>query len=138
VILAGCGGDGGGDPSDAVDLDGLWALQAEVTNPTAQAECSAGGSLFIQQNGAQFTGSLGQSIGSCTDPDGEFASGNLDGVLLFGSIHERQVTYTHRSCQMVGTAIGTPVSRIEGTIACTSLRYRDEDIAASGTWEATK
>jgi hypothetical protein len=39
---------------------------------------------------------------------------------------------------MVGTAIGSPVTRIEGTITCTALRYRGEDIAASGTWEATR
>jgi hypothetical protein len=140
ILLAGCGGSSADDgfptaPTQPINVNGPWVIQAAIANPDLRASCSMSGTLFLAQTGNQFTGTLTQSHGTCSDPSGQ-VSGALDGLVEAGGVNGDQVSYAHGPCALVGET-NSRSDEVEGTITCIAP-YNGETVPASGTWRMTR
>jgi hypothetical protein len=135
VLVVACSDDDDGtDPNDIVDIDGDWIFSASASNPELDVSCVLAGSLSIQQNESQFTGTITESEGTCTTPEGDFIF-DSDGAIGGGAIvNEDEVQFDDPFCTYSGQAQGNPADQIEGEVACV-FSIDGVDVPMEGTWQ---
>ena len=138
LILVACGGssnnDGPTGPTPPADITGVWTIAAHVSG--SQANCSAAGTLTLNQTGTLFNGTFTESSGLCTTPSDQL-SGSLDGLVSGGTVNGTEVTYANGPCNLAGQATGTPANSVSGTMSCVVL-YQGQNASLTGTWQMTR
>jgi hypothetical protein len=135
VLAVACSDDDDGtDPNDIVDIDGDWVFSASASNPELDVSCVLGGSLSIQQSGSEFSGTISDSDGTCTTPEGDFTF-DADGPIGSGTIvNEDEVQFDDGFCTYSGQAQGNPADQVEGDAECVFVIAGNE-ISMDGTWQ---
>lgn len=137
VTLAACGGDGGGGPSEPLNIAGTWSFEAhDMTAPGATGSCAMTGQMVFEQDGAVVSGEYTIDRITCTGPGGGTYEGPITGPIVSGEVDGNQVHFHFdtEDLDQHGTVSG---NRMTGT--CT---WRGEidggHVTLTGKWSAAR
>jgi hypothetical protein len=99
--------------------------------------CAASGTFQISQSGSQFSGTVNQTDGVCTFPDGTVIDNTGTFTISGGQIDGSRISFQAPFCTLDGTISGNPPNRLSGSETC-DLDVSGQTIRFTGTWQASR
>src|SRR6185437_3313033 len=135
VGLAACGGDSTGP--QVVNLQGVWNYSSTISSGSAQISCNESGTVSVNQNGSNFTGTSDATAGTCTDSFGDTTDNTGIATVSGGQVNGTNVSFQAGGCQFVGTVSGDPANSLTGTETCTQA-FSGTNYVFTGPFQASR
>ena len=132
LVLAGCGSSTAPQPPS---LSGTYAFGVNIANTREGIRCDISGTVEFVQDGDLFSGTARDTV-ACSGLGSNFTreeTPDIDGQFR-GRAAEVEFTILRAPCEARGTASGSPVETLSGSVSCTFL-IEDRIFDLNGTWE---